>query len=79
MKKKSYKNNFHEEPFYISDFVFWDGIYKYAISSFFDHSTDIHWHYEEELQPIDPSIVKDYIISYNKFYKSKLLKEIPKI
>jgi hypothetical protein len=34
LKKKSYKNNFHDEPFYVSDVLFWRGIYKYAITSF---------------------------------------------
>jgi hypothetical protein len=79
LKKKSYKNNFHDEPFYVSDVLFWRGIYKYAITSFFDHSVDIHWHYEEELQEIDPRVAEKYIISYNKAYKSKLLKQKSKI
>lgn len=70
-KKKSYIENFVEEPFYISDIIYFNGIYKYEATSFFDHSVDIHYHYEEELQLIDPTIVEEYIKKYNITFKSK--------
>ena len=70
-KKKSYLDNFIMEPFYISDINFYNGVYKYAVSSFFDHSTDKYWHYKEEIQKINPESVEEYINNYKKTYKSK--------
>jgi hypothetical protein len=58
------------EPFYISDIVFFNGIYKYGVTSFFDHTSDKYWSYEEEIQLINPKIVDKYINQYKIAYKS---------
>lgn len=72
-KKKSYLDNFVMEPFYISDIVFFNGVYKYGVSSFFDHESDKYWHYEEEIQLINPEIVDKYINQYKIAYNSKFV------
>lgn len=64
--KQGYMQNWYYEPFYISKVFLINGVYKYALKGYADDKELKYNFYDDQLQPIDPEYVSDYIRYYVK-------------
>lgn len=66
MVKRGYMQNWYYEPFKISKIFLINGVYKFALSSYVDDAEIKYYFYQDQLQPIDPNYVSDYIRLFRK-------------
>lgn len=66
MVKRGYLQNWYYEPFKITKVFLINGVYKFALSSYTDDREIKYYFYQDQLQPIDPNYVADYIRLFRK-------------
>jgi hypothetical protein len=71
LRKKSYENNWYNEPYFVSKIVKFNGIAKYEITAYLDMKPIKYYFYSDMLQPIERGVAVEYIHKYVAYFKDR--------